>query len=567
MSRKKRSKLPIVLVAIVLIGALGYTFVPDEWLGREQEQALAGGPVRRGPLLISVTERGNLKAKDAISLRSEIEGRTTILSLIPEGTFVEEGAVLAELDIADLLEKRVQQEITVANAEASHAKATEGLEIQKIENESLIARAKLELALARTELEKYREGDWPQSEQKAEEDILIAEEELKQAESTRNYSEQLEEKGFLTRSELERDELNYNRAIVKLEQAKRSLELLKIYEFPKQIATLQGDVDDKERELRKVKLQADSQLIDKETDLNAAVSKLTLERERYEKIVSQIDKAVITAPVAGMVVYGREEGGRWRGSEPMAEGTEVRERQEIISMPRAGGMVAEASIHESVLKQVQVGQSVVLRVDAMPGREFNGTISFVAVLPDQNSWWANPNLRLYKTEVAIEDAVAEMRPGMSVSIEILVEQIEDTLYVPLQAVNYRSGKNLCFVANGGSPEEREVVVGKSNAAWVAIESGLREGETVLLSPPVEFLEAEPEAEENGTSGPSPGAGGKNATPGGKPSSSEGGGGREKGAGGASSSGGKGSATGQPSGSRQASGGGKPAGAGSAGATQ
>jgi HlyD family secretion protein len=501
MSRKNRSKLPVVLVAVVIVSALGYTFVPDEWLGREQAQALAGGPVRRGPLLISVTERGNLKAKDAISLRSEIEGRATILSLIAEGTFVDEGAVVAELDISDLLEKRVQQEITVANAEASHAKATEGLEIQKIENESLIARAELDLSLARTELEKYREGDWPQLEQEAEEEILIAEEELKQAESKRNYSQQLEEKGFLTRSELEGDELNYNRSLVKLEQSKRFLELLRIYEFPKQIATLQGDVDDKERELRKVKLQAESQLIDKETDLNAALSNLTLERERYEKLVSQIGKAVLKAPVAGMVVYGREEGGRWRGGDPMAEGTEVRERQEIISIPRAGGMVAEASIHESVLKQVEVGQSVILRVDAMPGREFNGTISYVAVLPDQNSWWANPNLRLYKTEVAIEDAVAEMRPGMSVSIEILVEQIEDTLYVPLQAVNHRNGKNLCFVSNGGVPEEREVVVGKSNASWVAIESGLREGETVLLSPPIEFLEAESDAEQNGDARP------------------------------------------------------------------
>lgn len=558
MSRKQRSKLPIVLVSLAVIAGVAYVAGPDEWFGREETQSLVGGPVRRGPLRISVTERGNLKAKDAISLRSEIEGRSTILSLIPEGTFVEEGTIVAKLDTAELLEKRVQQEITLSNAEASHAKATEALEIQKIENESLIARAELQVSLARTELEKYREGDWPQAEQKAEEDILLAEEELKQAESKRDYSEQLEEKGFLTRSELEADQLAFNRATVKVEQAKRALELLRIYEYPKQIATLQGDVDDKERELRKVKLQADSQLIDKETDLTAAASKLSLERERYEKFVSQIEKAVIKAPVAGMVVYGREEGGRWRGSDPMAEGTEVRERQEIISIPRTGGMVAEASIHESVLKQVQVGQRAILRVDAMPGREFQGSVSFVAVLPDQNSWWANPNLRLYKTEVAIDDAVAEMRPGMSVSIEILVEQIENTLFVPLQAVNHKGGRNLCFVSNGGAPEEREVVVGKSNASWVSIESGLREGEIVLLTPPVEFLESK---EDEDQSGPEPAVPpGLDATGpavesgAGEQPRSAGGSGRERRGGDGTSP-----AAGRPSG--------KPAGAGSAGAAQ
>lgn len=574
MSRKKRSKLPMTLIALIVIAVLGYALGPDSWFGKEDRVALAGGPVRRGPLLISVTERGNLKAKDAVSLRSEIEGRTTILSLIPEGTVVKAGAVVAELDIAELLEKRVQQEITVANAEASHAKANEGLEIQKIENESLIARAQLQVSLARTELEKYREGDWPQSEQKAGEDILLAEEELKQAQSTRDYSEQLESKGFLTRAELEADQLAFNRSTVKLEQARRALELLKLYEYPKQIAMLQGDVDDKERELRKVKLQADSQLIDKQTDLNAAVSKLALERERYAKLVSQIDKAVIKAPVDGMVVYGREEGGRYRGSEPMAEGTEVRERQEIISIPRAGGMVAEASIHESVLKQVQVGQEVILRVDAMPGREFKGSVSFVAVLPDQNSWWANPNLRLYKTEVAIDGAVPEMRPGMSVSIEILVEEIKDTLFVPLQAVNHRRGKNLCFVSKNGGSEEREVVVGKSNASWVSIESGLREGEIVLLSPPVEFLESEQREQASGGNRAIPEATDADATEGDRSMPAPSGGGdadgREKrGAGGGDRSGGEGGSpsakgrTGKPSGKSS----GKPAGAGGTPPTQ
>ena len=494
MKRKQRSKLPVIVLVLVA-GAVGaYAFGPDEWFGDDEVRAIAGAPVRRGPLAITITERGNLSAKDAVSLRSELEGRAAILSLIPEGTMVEEGTVVAELDTASLLEKRVLQEITVANAEAAHTKASEALEIKSIENESLVARAELEVSLAATGLEKYREGDWPQEKQKAEEDILLAEAELKQAESKRDYSMQLETKGFLTRSELEADELAYSSKHVKLDQAKRALELLAIYEFPMQIATLQGDVEDKQRELRKVKLQADSQLVDKETDLRTAVAKLALERERYEKYDSQIEKAVIRAPVAGMVVYGRESGGRMRGSEPMSEGTEVRERQEIISIPRAGGMVAEASIHESVLKQVEVGQSVILRVDAMPGEQFHGRISFVAVLPDQNSWWANPNLRLYKTEVAIDDATAEMRPGMSVSIEILVEEIDDTLYVPLQAVNHRRGENVCYVTNGGAPEPRVVQVRQSNAAWVAIASGLKEGETVLLSPPPEALEVQDDEE-------------------------------------------------------------------------
>src|SRR5262249_5006426 len=135
-------------------------------------------------------------------------------------------------------------------------------------------------------------------------------------------------------------------------------------------------------------------------------------------------------------------------------------------------------------------------VDALPGQDFHGRVRFVSVMADQNSWWANPNLRLYRTEVTIEDAVAEMRPGMSCAIEILVEEIPDTLYVPVQSVFRRGEETLAFVDVNGAPTERAVEVGRYNDRWVQVLSGLSEGEIVLLSPPPGFSpEAKDETKE------------------------------------------------------------------------
>jgi hypothetical protein len=59
-------------------------------------------------------------------------------------------------------------------------------------------------------------------------------------------------------------------------------------------------------------------------------------------------------------------------------------------------MTAEMKLHESVLKQVQVGQPCIVTVDALPGLELEGRVEFVAMLPDQNSRWSNPSLRVYR---------------------------------------------------------------------------------------------------------------------------------------------------------------------------
>jgi HlyD family secretion protein len=257
-------------------------------------------------------------------------------------------------------------------------------------------------------------------------------------------------------------------------------------------------VAETERELERVVLQATALLVDFEAEVNTEKAKLELEETELADLNEQIAHGKLYAPKSGMVVYARESGDRYGRDDPIAEGTEVRERQELITIPSTGGMVAEVSLHESVLKQVAAGLDCTVRVDAIPGVEFHGQVAWVALLPDQNSWWANPNQRLYRTEVHIEDATEEMRPGMSCSVEILVEDIADALYAPVQAVVRHRGDNIAFVSSRALParyEVRPVVVGSYNDRWVEIESGLEEGETVLLAPPPDFVtEAEARAQ-------------------------------------------------------------------------
>lgn len=474
----------LLVVFVALAGLLAWLgFRTGGWFVPEIEAAVAGAPVRRGPLRISVLERGNLRAADAVSLKSEIEGQTSILWLIPEGTHVQPGDLLCELDATQLDDRRIQQDIAVRNAKAAWVKSQQTFRIQESQNASDIAAAEQQLQFAKDDLRKFRET-MQFDVAKAQESITLAEETHARDSNKLEWSDKLAQNGFLTATELEADRLAANRAQILLEQARREKNLLEAYELPRQEAELEAALSESERELERVKLQAAARIVDFEADMQTNEARHKLESEKLSKLEDQIAKARIVAPRAGMVVYGQQEGGRMGNREPIAEGTSVRERQEIISIPNTGGMVAQASLHESVLKQIEVGQEALVRIDSIPGRDFRGKVQYVALMADQGSWWSNPNLRVYRTDVQILEQIDGMRPGMSCAVEILVEEIPDTLYVPVQSV-FRSGEEtLCFVAGGGAAfQRRDVRIGRYNEKWVQILEGLAEGQEVLLSPP------------------------------------------------------------------------------------
>ena len=483
------------LAVAVVVAAVGFVLAPARWFGTEAVAEVKGARVRRGPLRITVLQRGELAAKNSTSIKCEIEGQTTILQLVPEGTVVKPGDLLVRLDSSDLVERELQQRISSDNADAAYKKAKAQHDIQVSQNQSDIEAAERKLQFAEMDLRKYREGDLEQLRKEAQDRILLARQKRTQAENTLTWSKALHEKGFLTQTELDRDDLEFQSADVQLKQADLALDLLNRFVDPRTQSELDADLAEAKRGLDRARLEADARIADFQAGLTTSEARWQLEKEKLVKYRDQLEKTKIVAPVAGMVVYTRTEGGRMGGGEAIQEGTQVREGQEILTIPSTGGMIAQASIHESVLNQVGIDLPCTITVDAIPGMQYRGQVRFVAPLPDKGNWWANPNQRLYRTEVSIAEASSEMRPGMNCSIEILVDELADAIFVPLQAIVLSKGQTIAFVSAGGRVDERRVVVGKQSDKWVQILEGLAEGEEVLLTPPPGFTPQKPEAEE------------------------------------------------------------------------
>src|SRR6187455_1589347 len=174
--------------------------------------------VKRGDMLISVVEGGALKAVKESIIRSEFEGISRIISIVPEGTYVKQGEMLVELDSSELKDRVNQQEVTYQNNEFAFIQAKENLSIQQSLVESQIKEAELRVEFAKSDLEKYIEGDAPQQINTATNAIIIRKEQLQRAQDKLDWTQQLFKKGYASKSELEADGLSLMQSKISLDQ-------------------------------------------------------------------------------------------------------------------------------------------------------------------------------------------------------------------------------------------------------------------------------------------------------------------------------------------------------------
>lgn len=363
--------------------------------------------------------------------------------------------------------------------------ARENLEVVKNQARSDVEQARLARRFARDDLAKYQQGEYPAQQQEALARIALAEEELRRAEEKRSWSQVLFDERFLSQTELQADELAAQKARIDLELSRGRLTLLRDFDHPRRLLELKAEVDKTAMALERTERKAAADVVRAEAELLARTTTLERERGKLDKIGQEIAKTRVLAPQDGMVIYATSTQASWRGAvEPLAAGQEVRERQELIYLPASGARLVETKIHESDLQQVQVGQRALVRLDALPGQIFVGQVESIAVLPDATSAWLNPDLKLYNTEILLEAESQALRSGMNCQVEILIDQIDEALVLPLQAVLVQEGQALAY-RPGTPPQPVPVRLGRHNAHQVEIVDGLVAGAAVLLNPPLQ----------------------------------------------------------------------------------
>ncbi len=397
-------------------------------------------------LPITVNERGNLKSGKNIDVMNFVEGTTTIIFIVPEGTKVNQGDKVCELDSATLRDNLINQRIQTKKAEADFLNAEKTRQVAEIS------------------VQEYMKGTYPLNKQTIEGQIKQADSELARAKDRLDWSKKMVLIQYVSESQKIGDELTFQKAEISKANAIKDMEVLEQYTYRKNVTELEAAV-------QKAK-----------SDELAKQATLQLESDKEKKLEKQIENCILLAPNDGLVVYAND-ADKMRGNSQVLieEGASVRERQKIFSLPDITNMQVDTKVHESMVDRVSKGLPARIKVESLPGVQLNGTVQTIQPLPDAGGWMSS-DVKMYTTLVSVDGYNSGLRPGMSAQVEILVAQLDNVLAVPVQAVVQTQGKDYVFVMlPDGGYDQREVKVGVTNQRLVEIKEGLKAGEDVAMN--------------------------------------------------------------------------------------
>lgn len=248
-------------------------------------------------------------------------------------------------------------------------------------------------------------------------------------------------------------------------------------------------LDNTEQKLREIEGKVQS-------DRAAAEANVEIQRQKREKSLTDVrrDEAnlarlTVRAPADGLVTLLQNYRARsgFSGSAPeFKAGDRAWPGAAIAELPDLTTVRFTARVEESDRGRMISGQTVTIRVDAIPDKEFTGKIAEISTLAklDYSSW---PPQKKFNIIIQLEETDARLRPGMSSTARVAVERLPNSVLIPAEASFQRSGRTVVYVVRGalwGNPfEEREIHVGRRGDGQLVVTQGLKVGERIALKDP------------------------------------------------------------------------------------
>ncbi|MGD9873732.1 MAG: efflux RND transporter periplasmic adaptor subunit [Kiritimatiellia bacterium] len=459
------------------------------WRGCGKSEKKAAGSfesvkveVTRGPLLITITGSGEIMAKNSQKIVPTIRRMATISYLIAEGSRVKKGEVIARLNSEELDKEIEAIEESISKQESALDSAETDMEISNLDAETSLRTARQAVTDAEQDQEKFLQGDQPMEYRTAELEVQTAESQLGRTESKYTEMKGLLDEGFVTEDEVEEARIALEEAKIKLETAQLKLQNTRKYDHPLKKSTKQAALDKSRIELAKIEKTNETRLSNKTREIDGLKRQLERTRQDLAKAKKDRDELEIKAPTDGVVHYGDPEV-PWRRTEISVGGT-VHEGMVLMTIPDLGELQASVNIPEADIHAVVTGQTAVITMDALSGRTFEGVVTRVGEVANQNARWMGSSIKEFTVEIEIKGDPG-MKPGYSCKAEIITGTIADAVQIPVPSVFQDGDEYFVYLAGRIRDQRRTVRPGLASAEFVQILEGLEPGEKIYLSKPEE----------------------------------------------------------------------------------
>lgn len=228
-------------------------------------------------------------------------------------------------------------------------------------------------------------------------------------------------------------------------------------------------------------------IADAERDLALAESKLEDARREYERLLkgeesdavaaararvaaaeATLDLANITTPFNGTITQSSA-----------VVGDQVTPGTIAFRVDDLSSLLVDVQVSEVDINNVAVGQNATLSFDAILGKTYNGTVVEVGQAGDTIQGVVS-----FTVTVELTDADEQVKPGMTAAVNVIVEEVTDTVLIPNRSVRLVDGERVIYLLQDGLPVPVTITLGASSDTMSVLLSGdVKEGDLIILNPP------------------------------------------------------------------------------------
>ena len=298
-------------------------------------------------------------------------------------------------------------------------------------------------------------------------------------------------------------------------EAESSLEIARA-EFDKMKAQQQSELEELKatyevtrisHEISKIRFESagyESEIKKKEIQLNLDKAKIALERakeqienrikiqneevkqknlsimqyqSRLDEAHETLKKLSVVTPSSGIAILSRN----WSSNNKFQIGDQCWGGFPIIQLPDLSSLKATVKINEVDVAKISKGLKVEIKPDAFSDSVFSGTVNSIANLAVNKDM--SSKIKVFPVEILINESDKNLLPGLTVSCRIIMDKVENVLFIPLDALFTEGVKNFVYKKKGTGYEKTEIETGISNTDFIVVGSGLKEGEEIALVNP------------------------------------------------------------------------------------
>jgi HlyD family secretion protein len=242
---------------------------------------------------------------------------------------------------------------------------------------------------------------------------------------------------------------------------------------------------DAQQRLKELEEKIKSDRISAEADLAAKLRKREKALFDLRRAEDSLGRLQLKAPTDGIVnVLPNYQAGSMFGNSPeFRQGDRAWAGANILELPDLSSVFLAARLDETDRSRLHRDQEAIVRIEAVPGREFKAKIESISLLArvDYMGTWPPP--RNFDLDLQLLEIDPRIRPGMTAVARIATERVPNVMLVPSEAIFQQNGSPIVYRLDGNEFAVVSVKLTKRGKEQSIVASGIEPGDRIATRRP------------------------------------------------------------------------------------